>query len=142
MRALVDTCVIVDALQNREPFCADAQKVFLAVANHWFDGCITAKASADIYYLAHRTTHSDTETRKILSGLFALYDLLDTAAMDCRRAISSNLSDYEDAIMAETALRCGCDCIVTRNLKDYKNAPVPAYSPTEFLSRITPIEES
>lgn len=79
MRALVDTCVIVDALQNREPFCADAQKVFLAVANHWFDGCITAKASADIYYLAHRTTHSDTETRKILSGLFALYDLLDTA---------------------------------------------------------------
>ena len=141
MRALIDTCVIVDALQSREPFCADAQKIFLAVANRWFDGCITAKASADIYYLAHRTTHSDTETRKILAKLFVLYDLLDTTAMDCRRALSSNMADYEDAVMVETALRSGCDCIVTRNRKDYQNASIPAYSPSEFLQHITPAEE-
>ncbi len=25
MRAVIDTCVIVDALQSREPFCKDAQ---------------------------------------------------------------------------------------------------------------------
>ena len=141
MRAMIDTCVVVDALQSREPFCADAQKIFLAVANRWFDGCITAKASADIYYLAHRITHSDVETRKILTKLFALFDLLDTTAMDCRRAISSQMTDYEDAVMAETALRSGCDCIVTRNLKDYQNASIPSYSPSDFLRLITPTEE-
>ena len=141
MRAMIDTCVVVDALQSREPFCADAQKIFLAVANRWFDGCITAKASADIYYLAHRTTHSDVETRKILTKLFALFDLLDTTAMDCRRAISSQMTDYEDAVMADTALRSGCDCIVTRNLKDYQNASIPSYSPSDFLRLITPTEE-
>ena len=141
MRAMIDTCVVVDALQSREPFCADAQKIFLAVANRWFDGCITAKASADIYYLAHRTTHSDVETRKILTKLFALFDLLDTTAMDCRRAISSQMTEYEDAVMAETALRSGCDCIVTRNLKDYQNASIPSYSPSDFLRLITPTEE-
>ena len=141
MRAMIDTCVVVDALQSREPFCADAQKIFLAVANRWFDGCITAKASADIYYLAHRTTHSDVETRKILTKLFALFDLLDTTAMDCRRAISSQMTDYEDAVMAETALRSGCDCIVTRNLKDYQYASIPSYSPSDFLRLITPTEE-
>ena len=141
MRALIDTCVIVDALQSRDPFCADAQKIFLAVANRWFDGCITAKSSADIYYLAHRTTHSDTETRKILAKLFALFDLLDTTAMDCRRTLSSKMTDYEDAVMAETALRSGCNCIVTRNLKDYKNASIPSYSPSDFLQLITPTEE-
>ena len=141
MRAMIDTCVVVDALQSREPFCADAQKIFLAVANRWFDGCITAKASADIYYLAHRTTHSDVETRKILTKLFALFDLLDTTAMDCRRAISSQMTDYEDAVMAETALRSGCDCIVTRNLKDYQHASIPSYSPSDFLRLITPTEE-
>lgn len=139
MRALIDSCVIVDALQSREPFCEDAQKIFLAVANRWFDGCITAKASTDIYYLAHRTTHSDTEIRKILAKLFALYDLLDTTAMDCRRALSSKMTDY-DAVMVETALRSGCDCIVTRNQKDYKNASIPFYSPSDFLQHITPTE--
>ena len=33
MRALIDTCVIVDALQIRNPFYADPQKIFLAAAN-------------------------------------------------------------------------------------------------------------
>lgn len=29
MRVVVDTCVIMDALQSREPFCEDAQAVLL-----------------------------------------------------------------------------------------------------------------
>ena len=33
MRAVIDTCVIVDALQSREPFCEDAQSIFLLCAN-------------------------------------------------------------------------------------------------------------
>ena len=33
MRALIDTCIIIDALQAREPFAEDAQQIFLAVAN-------------------------------------------------------------------------------------------------------------
>ena len=66
----------------------------------------------------------------------SLFELLDTAGMDCRRAISSELTDYEDAMMVETALRCGVDCIVTRNLKDYEKSAVPVYSPPAFLARI------
>ena len=72
----------------------------------------------------------------MLSTLFSLFELLDTAGMDCRRAISSELTDYEDAMMVETALRCGVDCIVTRNLKDYEKSAVPVYSPPAFLARI------
>ncbi|WP_337649268.1 PIN domain-containing protein [Hungatella effluvii] len=57
--------------------------------------------------------------RAILNTLFQLFDLLDTAGMDCRRAISSDVSDFEDAVMVESAIRSGVDCIVTRDLKDY-----------------------
>lgn len=56
-------------------------------------------------------------------------------------SFSSNMTDYEDAVMLETALRSGCDYIVTRNLKDYKNVSIPAYSPSDFLQYITPTEE-
>ena len=76
------------------------------------------------------------DTRKVLSTLFSLFELLDTAGMDCRKAISSELTDYEDAMMSETALRCGMDCIVTRNLRDYGKSPVPVYAPSTFLARI------
>lgn len=136
MRALIDTCVIIDALQNREPFAEDAQKIFLAVANKRFSGYITAKSSTDIYYLIHRLTQSDKETRKILSKLFTLFEVLDSAGIDCRKALSSGLSDYEDAVMVETAVRSDIDCIVTRNKKDYLKSAVFVFSPDEFLNSL------
>lgn len=133
MRVLVDTCVIIDALQSRIPFAEVAQKIFIHVANKQFEGYITAKSVADIYYLTHRLTHSDTKTREILSKLFMLFHLLDTTSLDCRRAISSEVSDYEDALMVEAAIRSGMDCIVTRNIKDYVNSSAKVYEPLEFL---------
>ena len=133
MRVLVNTCVIIDALQSRVPFAEAAQKIFIHSANKQFEGYITAKSVTDIYYLTHRLTHSDAETRKILSKLFKLFHLLDTTSMDCRKAISSEISDYEDAIMMETAIRSEMDCIVTRNVKDYTKSSIKVCEPSAFL---------
>ena len=49
MRVLVDTCVIIDALQSRVPFAEDAQRIFIYSANNQFEGYITAKSVTDIY---------------------------------------------------------------------------------------------
>ena len=143
MRVLVDTCVIIDALQSRVPFAEAAQKLFIYSANKqsfmsaswlmsWW-GNITAKSVTDIYYLTHRLTHNDVETRKILSKLFTLFHLLDTTSLDCRKAISSEIGDYEDAIMVETAIRSEMDCIVTRNVKDYMKSSVKVCEPSALL---------
>lgn len=138
MKALIDTCVIIDALQSREPFCADAQSLILKISNQSLEGFLTAKSLADIHYITKRNIKSEVETRKILSKLLQLFALLDTSAMDCRMAIPSATSDFEDAIMIETAVRSGMDCIVTRNQRDYKHSPVPVYTPAEALAKTKP----
>ena len=140
MRALIDTCVIIDALQNREPFAQEAQQIFFTIANKHVTGYISAKSVLDIYYLTHRSTHSDEATRKILKTLLGLFDILDTTQLDCRQALSSDISDYEDAVMCETAKRCDVDCIVTRNQKDYAKSEVAVYSPAEFLEKIAALD--
>ena len=136
MRALLDTCVIIDAMQNREPFSKNAQELFLAAANNLFVGCITAKASTDIYYLMHRHTHSDKTSREVLNKLFSLFEVADTAGIDCRRAIPSPVSDFEDAVMIETAARTEVDCIVTRNEQDFAKSAVLVLSPKDFLDKL------
>ena len=133
MRAFIDTCVVIDALQSREPFAKDAQDIFLAAANNLYLGYISAKAVTDIYYLMHRHTHDDKASRDILNKLFALFDVLDTAGIDCRKAVLSPVSDFENAVMVETALRSEVDCIVTRNPRDFVKSPVPVYEPKAFL---------
>ena len=141
MRAVIDTCVIVDALQSREPFCKDAQTIFLLCANRQFEGFLTAKAITDIYCLTHRQTHSDKVTRDILSKLCALFSLSDTTAADIRNAISGEVSDFEDAVMIETAIRSGADCIVTRNTKDNSKAKISVYTPETFIRLFSDSEE-
>ena len=136
MRVLLDTCIVIDALQSREPFSADAQAIFLAVANRAIEGYITAKSITDIYYLTHRLTHSDKATRDILNKLFSLFGVLDTTANDCREAGFSDVSDYEDAVMINTAEREKMDYIVTRNVRDYSKSDVPVLTPAELLNKI------
>lgn len=141
MNALIDTCVIIDALQSREPFRPEAEAIFLAVANRRVAGCITASSVTDIYYLMHKALHSAADTKKALGILFSLFDIIDTCGIDCRKALASDTADYEDAVMIESAIRADIDCIVTRNTKDYAEAPLPVYSPSEFLKLLTAEEE-
>ena len=137
MIAMIDTCVIIDVLQGREPFREAGEKIFLAAANRLFLGYITAKSVADIYYLMHRSLHDDKKTRDVLEKLFDIFDIADTTCDDCTLALASAISDYEDAIMAESASRLSMDCIITRNIKDYKNSDIKVYTPDEFLSLIS-----
>ena len=137
MNALIDTCVIIDALQSREPFRPEAEAIFLAVANRRVAGCITANSVTDIYYLMHKALHSAADTKKALGILFSLFDIIDTCGIDCRKALASDTADYEDAVMIESAIRADIDCIVTRNTKDYAEAPLPVYTPSEFLKLLT-----
>lgn len=133
MKILLDTCIIVDALQNRVPHSKFAQEIFLDVAAGEYVGCISAKSVTDIYYLMHKFFHDDRETRKILKKIFSLFVVIDTYGSDCLNAVDSEMSDYEDAVMAETAARNGIDYIVTRNLRDYSKSKVKVLSPSEFL---------
>ena len=119
-------CSLVFRLQKQH-------KRFLFILQISFEGYITAKSVTDICYLTHRLTHSDAETRKILSKLFTLFNLLDTTSLDCRKAVSSEIGDYEDAIMVETAIRSEMDCIVTRNVKDYTKSSVKVCEPSVLI---------
>ena len=141
MKAVMDTCIIIDALQNRQPFCEDAQKIFLLCANDEFEGFLTAKAITDIYYLTHRQLHNDKATREIIVKLCKLFSIVDTSSLDIINALSSEVSDFEDAVMIESAVRYGVDCIVTRNMKDYSKSSIPVFAPEEFISLLINREE-
>ncbi|MBQ8165236.1 MAG: PIN domain-containing protein [Clostridia bacterium] len=140
MRALIDTCIIIDAMQNREPFAKDAQNIFLMAANNRYIGYITANSVSDIYYIMHRFTHSDKESRLVLSKLFTLFDVADTMGIDCLRALPSPIKDYEDALIEEAALRSEIDCIITRNVCDFEKSNIPIYTPDAFINKLA--EES
>ena len=136
MKVLIDTCVVVDALQKREPFCDEAMEIILAISNDKLTGVVTAKSLTDIYYLSRKSLHSESAARDVVGKLFTIFEVADTYAEDCRNAIASPMNYYEDAVMVQTAKRIGANHIVTRNQKDYRLSEVSVLSPKELLSLI------
>ena len=141
MRVLLDTNVIVDVLQRREPWFADGQKIFYAIANKQITGCITAKEAADIHFFSRKQFtgqgNVDAKARQVMTKLYALFELIDTLGIDCQNAIAIENNDYEDAIMIESAVRAGLDCIITRNPDHFKTDAIPVYSPAEFVANLS-----
>ena len=133
MRAIIDTCVILDYLQCREPFFDDALNIAIGSANREYEAYISANSMTDLYYIIHKYTHDDNKTRKYLSDLTQVFGLVDTYAEDCLNALHSSMSDYEDAVVSETAIRTNIDYVVTRNIKDYNDSKVTVITPSDFL---------
>ncbi len=50
------------------------------------------------------------------------------------RKILIDVNVFEDNIQIESAKQFHLDAIITRNIKDFKNSRIPAYTPEEFLN--------
>lgn len=136
MTAIIDTCIVLDVLQQRELFFENSLKVLHSVSDGDCVGVLTAKSITDIYYVIRRSLHNTVAARDEIRKLYKVFKVADTLASDCELALGSETADYEDAIMIETAKRIGADCIITRNQKDYEKSKVPVYSPEEFLATL------
>ena len=136
MKVLIDTCVIIDALQKRDPFFQDAQNLLLLAADDDFEGYISAKSAIDLRYIIRKHSHSEIDSRYILNIIYDFLTIIDTTGEDCINALISNNNDYEDAVLFEGAKRSNIDFIITRNTKDYENLGLPAIEPNKFVDMI------
>lgn len=138
MKVLIDTNVIIDVLQNREPWCDAGKKIFLAVANKEITGCFTAKEVTDIHFISRRqfkgSSKIDSVCREIIGKLLKVFEVLDTLGSDCYNALAMENNDYEDAVMISTALRSEVDYIVTRDAEHYNSSPIQVFTPDQFVN--------
>lgn len=59
--------------------------------------------------------------------------ILDLQGSTVVEMLSSDWKDYEDATQNHTAISANADCIVTRNIKDFRESSLPVYTVEEFL---------
>ena len=137
MKVLFDTNVIVNVLQQREPWFEAGSRLFLAVANREIEGFLTAKELADIHYFSRKQfkgqENVDRLAREIVSQLMSLFTVIDTMADDQTNAMVIQNNDYEDAITIAGALRTSMDAIVTRNKDHFRTDAIPVNSPEEMV---------
>jgi|ERR1044071_10081265 predicted nucleic acid-binding protein len=140
MRVLLDNDVVLDYLLEREPFVQTARRLFELNAQGVFDGYISGITPINVFYIGRKFLKRDELARVLKDLLFAIRVCPITHAV-LSQAFALPLTDYEDAVQHASATANHLDAIVTRNLKDYKNATLPVFSPADFLNQLTSPQE-
>jgi predicted nucleic acid-binding protein len=133
---LLDTNIVLDIIEVREPFFQDSYAVVDLAAEDKLRCLLSASAITDVYYIVKKNTGSQKEALTAILKLKALVDLCDTTVQDIDTAITLQLSDFEDVVVASVAQRENAAYIITRNCKDFTGSPIPAITPAGFLAQM------
>lgn len=132
MRVLLDNDVVLDFLLVRQPFFLEADEIFVRLQNKELKAYVSAITPINAFYTTRKEKGIDAAF-KAVEGLLKLVEVCRTNKSVLQNAFTLNFTDYEDAVQCASAMGENLDAIVTRNTKDYKNAVLKVYSPTEFL---------
>lgn len=127
----IDTNVVLDKLQKREPWSDAADKIFLLVANKKINASINCSSVTDIYYIYGREK-GKAIARQAITYLSKLLDFITVDKNDCNKALSSEVDDFEDALLSVCAKKVNAKYIITRDIKDFAKSKVEAITPEEF----------
>lgn len=134
-RPLLDINVLLDVLGQREPFAADAARIWSAVETGDVTGLVSADSFTTIHYLLRRASNARTALRGI-KLMHSLFEVVPVDSQIISQAMDSPVQDFEDAIQYHCAIRGNADCIVTRDRHDYRHAGLPVLAPNTFLASL------
>ena len=132
MKIVVDTNVIIDILCKREPFFEDSYNALnKCIDNHTL--IVSASAITDIFYIVRKYIGSE-KAKECIRNLLDLIKISDTRGADIEKALSSDVSDFEDAVVSAIAERQKAKYILTRNTKDFEKSKILSITPHDYLN--------
>ena len=135
MRLLIDANIVLDVLQKREPYWKDSSVIWKLCETEQVEGYISTLTFANLMYVMRREL-DPAQIRDVLDKLRLIFRFADFTAADLEKAAEMGWDDFEDAIQAAAAERIMADSIITRNVRDFRNSKVIAFTPSEYIARL------
>ena len=132
----LDTNIVIDLLEKREPYCYDAMRLFTMAYNKQVALYISPMTYATAAFLLHK--HGADGVRNLLGGLRQLTQVSTANERTVDDALASQFEDFEDALQYHSALQTNIEVIITRNGKDFINSRLPVMTAGEYLAIYSP----
>ncbi len=132
-KLLIDTNIIIDLLARREQFYPEAAKLFTFADKKQIKLYVSSLSFANINYILLKGLHPE-KVKAVLRKLLLIVDILPLDKKITSLALNDNsFRDFEDGLQYFSALENNLDCIIIRNLKDFKNSKIPVMTADQFL---------
>ena len=135
MRLLIDANVILDVLQNREPYVNNSSIIWKLCETRQTEGFVSALTFANLVYVMRKELKPG-QIEEVLQKLSLIFTFTELSPSDLTFAARLQWNDFEDALQSVTAERIHADYIVTRNVRDFLKSKITALTPSELLGRM------
>lgn len=133
-RLFLDTNIVVDVLERREPFYRDAVRLFTMAYNKQVQLIVSPITYTTASFLLRK--HGPEGVRNLLSNFRQLSRVATANERTVDDSLASRFTDFEDAMQYYTALHAKADVIITRNCKDFTASKLPVMTATEYLATL------
>ncbi len=134
IRALVDTNVLFDYLTGREPFYAPARKLMIFANMGDYELWMSSSQMVDLISLLSPGGGIERTTAEMsIRKLRRVVRVCTIGADEVDKALESQWSDFEDALVYQAAMSVGARCIVTRNERDFALSSIPVFDCDGFF---------
>jgi len=135
-KVFVDTNILVDLIADRPPFSKFAIELFEKAENNEAKLYTSSHSIATTHYLLKKHL-PEKDLREIITSLLNLIELIPVDGNIVKKSLQSKHRDFEDAIQMFAAETINdMNFIVTRNLRDFKDANITVLPADELLKHL------
>ena len=131
-KLFLDTNIVIDLLDKREPFCYDAVRLFTMAYNKKVQLLVSPMTYATASFFLRK--HGTEEVRRLLNNFRLLSRVTTANERTVDESLVSQFADFEDALQYYSALTAKAEAIITRNKKDFANSKIPVMTAGEYLA--------
>lgn len=133
MKLFIDTNVILDLLQYREPWVNDTIVLFQLAKEKKLELIVTDLTFVNVVYIAQKNCDKK-KLQETLVNLKKLVSVVTIGDIYIEQALNVDFSDFEDAIQYYAAKKEQVDYILTRDKNGFKMSDIPVMNVTDFLN--------
>lgn len=137
-RYVLDTNVVVDFLNRREPFYEPTRLLMALGRIGEFELWLLESQFTDLVYILSEGGQKSLMAQALerLRGLRTFVEVHSSEAGGIDLMLTSDWADPEDHLIYEASLALQADAIITRNQKDFANHIVKALDCTELFAHL------
>lgn len=133
MKIMIDTNIFMDVMLNRESLADTSAEVLTLCESRKFEGVVSASCVTDIFYIVRKHLHSTELAYQAVGKVLDIVKICPVTNQEILKAYEIHAQDFEDCLLAMCANANQCDCIITRNTKDFPDLGISVITPEEFL---------
>jgi len=131
-KIFVDTNIVLDLLLMRKPHYKSAMQLFSFADRKELIICISALTFTTVHYILSKQVGSE-KAKNVLRQFKTLVTVLSIDDNIIDIALASAFRDFEDSIQYYCAVLEGIAILLTRDIRDFREANISVMSVEDFL---------